>query len=112
MADKDIKGIMEPLLPLASEVILTAPSYSRAASPEHLADIAYSLGFSDLRIAPTVKDAIEMGMKTGLRDEDNGSGNLPLTPEPFLILITGSFYTIGEAKEVLGQKGVLTRLRE
>ena len=61
MADKDIKGIMEPLLPLASEVILTAPSYSRAASPEHLADIAHSLGFSDLRIAPTVKDAIEMG---------------------------------------------------
>jgi dihydrofolate synthase / folylpolyglutamate synthase len=106
MADKDIKGIMEPLLPLASEVILTAPSYSRAASPEHLADIAHSLGFSEVQIAPTVKDAVEMGMKTGLRDEDNGSGKLPL------ILITGSFYTIGEAKEVLGQKGVLTRLRE
>ena len=35
------------------------------------------------------------------------------SPEPLpLILITGSFYTIGEAKEVLGQKGVLTRLRE
>ncbi|MDH5202151.1 MAG: hypothetical protein OEW69_02660, partial [Nitrospirota bacterium] len=29
-----------------------------------------------------------------------------------LIVITGSFYTIGEAKEVIGQKGVLTRLRE
>jgi dihydrofolate synthase/folylpolyglutamate synthase len=115
MADKDIKGIMEPLLPLASEVILTAPSYSRAASPEHLADIAHSLGFSDLRIAPTVKDAIDMAMKTGLRDEDNGSGNLSLAPNPEpspLILITGSFYTIGEAKEALGQKGVMTRLRE
>jgi dihydrofolate synthase/folylpolyglutamate synthase len=113
MADKDIKGIMEPLLPLASEVILTAPSYSRAASPEHLADIAHSLGFSDLRIAPTVKDAIDMAMKTGIRDEDNGSDNLPLAPEPLpLILITGSFYTIGEATEVLGQKGILTRLRE
>jgi dihydrofolate synthase/folylpolyglutamate synthase len=155
MADKDIKGIMEPLLPLASEVILTAPSYSRAASPEHLADIAHSLGFSDLRIAPTVKDAIDTAMKTGLRDEDNGSGNLLLAPDPEpladiahslgfsevqiaptvkdavemgmktclrdeddgsgklpLILITGSFYTIGEAKEMLGQKGVLTRLRE
>jgi dihydrofolate synthase/folylpolyglutamate synthase len=113
MADKDIKGIMEPLLPLASEVICTAPSYSRAASPEHLADIAHSLGFSDLRIAPTLKDAIDMGMKTGLKDKDNGAGNLSLTPEPLpLILITGSFYTIGEAKEVLGQKGVMTRLRE
>lgn len=105
MADKDIKGIMEPLLPLASEVILTAPSYSRAASPEHLADIAHSLGFSDLRIAPTVKDAI----KLAIRKSYNSS---PITHHSPLVLITGSFYTIGEAKEALGQKGVLTRLRE
>jgi hypothetical protein len=29
-----------------------------------------------------------------------------------LIVVTGSFYTIGEAKEALGQTGVLARLRE
>jgi hypothetical protein len=29
-----------------------------------------------------------------------------------LIVITGSFYTIGEAKEVIGGKGILSRLRE
>jgi folylpolyglutamate synthase/dihydropteroate synthase len=29
-----------------------------------------------------------------------------------LIVVTGSFYTIGEAKEVLGQTGILTTLRE
>ncbi len=34
MSDKEIKGIMRPLLPLASEIIVTAPSYSRASSPE------------------------------------------------------------------------------
>jgi dihydrofolate synthase / folylpolyglutamate synthase len=105
MADKDIKGIMEPLLPLASEVILTAPSYSRAASPEHLADIAHSLGFSDLQIAPTVKDAIDVA----IRKSFNSS---LITHHSSLVLITGSFYTIGEAKEALGQKGVMTRLRE
>ncbi|MBM4145546.1 MAG: bifunctional folylpolyglutamate synthase/dihydrofolate synthase [Nitrospira sp.] len=105
MADKDIKGIMEPLLPLASEVILTAPSYSRAASPEHLADIAQSLGFSDLRIAPTVKDAIDVAIRKSYHSS-------LITHHSSLVLITGSFYTIGEAKEALGQKGVLTRLRE
>lgn len=105
MGDKDIKGIMEPLLPLASEIILTSPSYSRAASPEKLADIAASLGFSDVLTAPTVKDAIE----TAIKDRSNYSLH---TPHSALIVITGSFYTTGEAKEVLGQKGVLTRLRE
>jgi folylpolyglutamate synthase/dihydropteroate synthase len=29
-----------------------------------------------------------------------------------LIVVTGSFYTIGEVKEALGQRGILSRLRE
>jgi folylpolyglutamate synthase/dihydropteroate synthase len=29
-----------------------------------------------------------------------------------IIVVTGSFYTIGEAREVLGKRGVLSRLRE
>ncbi|MBM4137018.1 MAG: bifunctional folylpolyglutamate synthase/dihydrofolate synthase [Nitrospira sp.] len=121
MGDKDIKGIMEPLLPLASEIILTAPHYERAASPAKLKEIAAELGFSHVQVAPTVKDAIEMATKVGARIKDQGvkisnqrnNSLLPLTPYPLpLIVVTGSFYTIGEAKEVLGQKGVLTRLRE
>ncbi len=59
MNDKDIRGIMEPLLPLASMVVLTSPSYSRAASADRLADIAASLGFSNVLTATNVKDAIE-----------------------------------------------------
>ena len=102
MADKDIAGILKPLLPLARYVILTRPSYDRAASPETLARAAESLGFPNLRTACTIQEAIEMGMK----DARN------LLPESVLIVITGSFYTIGEAKEVLGQRGILTTLRE
>jgi len=113
MGDKDAWGIMEPLLPLASEIIFTSPAYSRSASPEKLAGIAASLGFFDVRIAPTMKDAVELAIEIGLSDKRQGLGNLPHNPSPApLILITGSFYTIGEAKEVLGQKGVLARLRE
>ena len=102
MSDKEIKGIMKPLLPLASEIIVTAPSYSRASSPEHLSDIAASLGFLNVRTAPTVKDALEIAVScSALPDQDSS-----------LVVVTGSFYTIGEAKEALGQTGILTRLRE
>lgn len=96
MADKDLNGTMGPLLPLASEIILTSPAYSRAAAPEQLAHVAGSLGFNDFRIEPSVKDALDRAMKQ--RDS--------------LIVVTGSFYTIGEAKEALGKKGILTGLRE
>jgi len=101
MGDKDVKGIMEPLLPLASEIILTSSAYSRAASSNKLVDVAASLGFFDVWIAPTVKDAIEIATDLAL-------GNFYSS----LIVITGSFYTIGEAKEAIGQKGVLANLRE
>ncbi len=122
MGDKDIKGIMEPLLPLASEIILTSPDYERAASPARLADIAASLGFPEARIAPTVRDAIEMAIEdsytlhvTSCKLKDNKNSTLETYNSKLnspLIVITGSFYTIGEAKEAIGQKGVLTRLRE
>jgi dihydrofolate synthase/folylpolyglutamate synthase len=119
MDDKDISGVMQPLLPLASEIILTSPSYTRAASPEKLAGIAAALGYSNIKTVPTLKDAIESVVRihSGASGQDSIISDhiipLPLTPcSPPLIVITGSFYTTGEAKEILGQKGVLTRLRE
>jgi len=102
MGDKDIEGILKPLLPLAHDVIMTRPPYDRAASPETLARIAESIGCSHLRTTHNVRDALEIGMQEA-RD---------LQPKPALVVVTGSFYTIGEAKEVLGQRGVLTTLRE
>jgi len=97
MADKDREGIMRPLLPLASEIIFTAPAYGRAASPEELAAEARSLGAFP-KTAPTVSDALAMAEELAIQGD--------------LIVVTGSFYTIGEVQETLGQKGVLTRLRE
>jgi dihydrofolate synthase/folylpolyglutamate synthase len=138
MGDKDIEGIMRPILPIASEIILTSPSYERAAPPAKLASIAASLGFPEVRIAPTLQDAIEMARNICKQSNSPSNSNNPHLP-PFskggmggfvkggsgrvensslvihhssLIVITGSFYTIGEAKEALGQKGILTRLRE
>lgn len=100
MADKDIEGILTPLLPLASEIICTMPNYSRAESPQRLAERAASMGYKNIHTAPTVMKAIELA-KSKINDAKSN-----------LILITGSLYTIGEAKEILGEKAVLGSLRE
>ena len=92
MADKDIEAMMKPLLPLASEVIFTAPEYERAASPVRLAEYAKAQGFS-----ARVKDSVKASME--LARELTGKG-----PQKTLIVITGSFYTIGEAKLSLGHE--------
>lgn len=97
MGDKDVRGILEPLLGMAAEIIVTAPAYGRAATPEALATLSTSLGYP-VKIAPTVARAI--GLARSLRRDGD------------LIVITGSFYTIGEAREFLGQPGILSRLRE
>jgi dihydrofolate synthase/folylpolyglutamate synthase len=103
MDDKDIEGIMEPLLPLASDVIVTAPAGMRAARAEKLAAAAASLGFPAARVTRTVKEALGIATQMAMHHAPCA------TP---LIVVTGSFYTIGEAKEAMGQKGVLGGLRE
>jgi dihydrofolate synthase/folylpolyglutamate synthase len=113
MGDKDIEGIMKPLLHLSSEIILCSPNYERAASPQRLADVAASLGFPDGHIMPTVRDALELAMDISQKGESGRLNGSSLdTHHSSLIVVTGSFYTIGEAKESIGYTGVLTRLRE
>jgi dihydrofolate synthase/folylpolyglutamate synthase len=92
MADKDMEGMMKPLLPLASEIIFTAPEYERAASPGRLAEYASAQGFS-----PRVKDSVRASMELAQELAERSS-------EKTLIVITGSFYTIGEAKSALGHE--------
>lgn len=120
MSDKDVQGILGPLLPLASEIIFTAPDYGRAAPPQKLAEYAADMGFSS-KIAVSVKDAIEMARQSSAEERKPtvgtqacGSAEVKQSfREPSeLILITGSFYTIGEAKELLGEKAILGNLRE
>lgn len=91
MGDKDMEGIMKPLLPIASEVIFTAPDYERAAPPEKLAEYAGTLGFRS-EVVKTVKRAMDVAGETA-------AGSAKKT----LVVITGSFYTIGEAKAHLGE---------
>ncbi len=94
MKDKDVEGLIRPLLPLAGEIICTAPAYGRATSPEELAGAVSALGHK-ARAVHGVNNAL---------DEARALGKT--------VLVTGSFYTAGEALEALGVKGVHARLRE
>ena len=84
MADKDLDAILARLLPLAQLVIFTQPQYFRAAAPEVLAARSRSYNLEVLQI-PQVAGAIR-------RAQD-------LAGPTDRIVVSGSLYTVGEAKE-------------
>jgi dihydrofolate synthase/folylpolyglutamate synthase len=104
MNDKDIGGIISPIIHHADFIILTQAAYERSASSQTLENTIKSLnesasnGTTPIKTTETVAEAVELARS---RCSENS-----------IILITGSFYTTGEAKELLGHKGVLSRLRE
>jgi dihydrofolate synthase / folylpolyglutamate synthase len=84
MADKDVDAILARLLPLAQMVIFTQPQYFRAATTRDLARRAQSYGLEILQ-TPRVAAAVQQAQSlAGAEDQ---------------IVITGSLYTVGEAKE-------------
>jgi dihydrofolate synthase/folylpolyglutamate synthase len=85
MADKDVDTILARLLPLASLAIFTQPRYFRAAATGDLARRAAAFGHLEVREVPPVAAAIrEAQSLAGPQDR---------------IVVTGSLYTVGEAKE-------------
>jgi dihydrofolate synthase/folylpolyglutamate synthase len=96
LADKDLPAIVERVGALADEVVLTEPSYHRAAPIDTLREAASTLSVP-IRVAPTVADALA---------EVEGS----LAPEDWCV-ITGSLYTVGEVKAIFQGKGPLSVLR-
>ena len=100
MNDKDMKGILYHLVKIAAHVILTKPDYGRSASPEELEDTIKT--FKDCNVPTYVTGSVSgaLNKAKSLLEKDG------------LILVAGSFYTAGEAKEALGCKPVLSKLRE
>ncbi len=86
LRDKDIKGIVAQLAPLASRIIITRPQTPRAAEPEEIAEIAKKY-LGSIVIKEKVSQAIEYALSCAKRRD--------------IVLITGSLYTIGEAKTYL-----------
>jgi dihydrofolate synthase/folylpolyglutamate synthase len=98
LMDKDYRGIVSQLAPLADRIILTKPHYSRALSVGSLeAEIGKFPGIVDS--AETVAEAIKLARQEAAEND--------------LILITGSLYTVGDARAVLrpGASGSLQGLK-
>jgi dihydrofolate synthase/folylpolyglutamate synthase len=90
MADKEVDAILAALLPLARTVIFTRPRYFRAAATADLARRAKPFGLHILE-EPEVPGAITRALAlAGPRDE---------------IVVTGSLYTVGEAKAFFEASG-------
>lgn len=79
--DKEINGVLEPLLPLADELILTMAPHPRAAPPAELAQRAAQLGYTgQVEIDPV--DAVQKAVAAA-------------TPHD-LICIAGSIFLVGD----------------
>lgn len=88
MADKDIRGILRRLLPLARTAIFTQPRYSRAANPDELRRLARPYIQKHYVIPDPASAIAQARQMAGPKD---------------MICITGSLYFAGEVKEILGE---------
>lgn len=78
------EGVLAKLVPLASKVIATQSKWMKASPAQIIADAARALG-ADVEVVETVPAAVERGLEIAEPDD--------------LVLVTGSFYTIGEVPE-------------
>jgi dihydrofolate synthase/folylpolyglutamate synthase len=85
LGDKDYRGIIAELVPLADQVIVTKPLYARAMDIRLLASEIRKLHAS-VETSETVEEAIEKSRKAASPDD--------------LVLITGSLYVVGDARAV------------
>jgi folylpolyglutamate synthase/dihydrofolate synthase len=99
-ADKDVPGILDQLEPVATQLVVTQNSSGRSMDAAELADLAEAV-FGPDRITTSARldDAIELAV--GLADAADAEGDLGGAG----VLITGSVYTAGEARLLLGPAG-------
>ncbi len=86
-ADKDIPGIMEQLALGADKMIFTASTNARSARPADLARAYEEASGRTAQIANNIDEALSVAASAVSRED--------------IICITGSFYLVGEAKQLL-----------
>jgi dihydrofolate synthase/folylpolyglutamate synthase len=89
MQDKEVTAIVASLAPLADVLIAASPHNPRAMSAQRLAEIAHDY-CSAVTVIEDVSEGVEYARK--------------VTQEDDLILVTGSLFTVGEARDYLMHK--------
>ncbi|MDY6854736.1 MAG: folylpolyglutamate synthase/dihydrofolate synthase family protein [Thermodesulfobacteriota bacterium] len=85
MLDKDFKSILLRLVPLAHRVILTEPKMDRTASSQILYKVIKKYR-KETYLIQDVKEAVTFAISLAQRED--------------MVLITGSIFTVGEAREL------------
>ncbi len=89
LEDKDVKAVLEDLIPLADRVVATRPSNPRAMKAADLAEGLKIFG-KETYVYEDIKGAVEAAIKITGRNE--------------AIIFAGSLYMIGEARKILKNK--------
>jgi len=86
LSDKNISEMLRIILPLADVVIVTRSSNERACDPVRLKEKIEKLGFDEqIVVKDEISDAVKFAKSIAKKDD--------------LICITGSLFTVGEAKD-------------
>jgi dihydrofolate synthase / folylpolyglutamate synthase len=80
-ADKNVRGILQQLLPLADTVFVTRSSHPRAADPDVLRQMATELGYT-VESYDHLIDAVRAALEKAAADD--------------LICVTGSIFAVGD----------------
>jgi dihydrofolate synthase/folylpolyglutamate synthase len=92
MADKDVAGLARELFPLATEIVLTRPRVSRAASPDEIARRASPLADGAHRV-PSVARALGLARRLARAHGPRTS-----------VVVAGSLYLVGAVLQLLGRR--------
>nr|WP_245769843.1 folylpolyglutamate synthase/dihydrofolate synthase family protein [Streptomyces radiopugnans] len=94
-AEKDVRGVLEAFEPVFAEVVLTRNATPRAMDVDELAALAVEVfGEERVQVEPRLDDALEAAITLAEEEgEYSGAG----------VLVTGSVFTVGEARLLLGK---------
>lgn len=95
-AEKDVRGLLEAFEPVFAEVVLTRNSTSRAMDVDELAAVAVEVfGEDRIQVEPRLDSALEEAITLAEEEGEYGGAG---------VLVTGSVFTAGEARLLLGRE--------
>jgi dihydrofolate synthase/folylpolyglutamate synthase len=99
LRDKDVTGILEELLPVLDEIVVTQNASPRAMDVDELAALAVAVfGAARVTVEPRLDDAIEQAVQMA-EEVDDETGSLSGGG----VVVTGSVVTAGEARTLFGK---------
>lgn len=85
LGDKDLEAMLGEIVPLVDRLIITRPESPRAAPPERVALVAKNYTSGEIVLEESIPEAVKLA--------------LSLAGEGDLVLVSGSLYTISEARK-------------